>query len=333
MYNRIEPVLEQYPFVVDQIHKGREAFLCDTSQGLKIIKAYKGSEARADFLYKMLLFLKENGHKQVDCIVKTKEDRTIVVDIDETTYMVRDWWEGRECDTKNREDVLKSVTALAELHQSLRLYAEEIPDFLKSSPRALLEEYQKHWREIKKVKNYINGKKKKNDFEIKFIKSCNTFLNQAEQVMDLQKQELLKISQEKNGDLYGICHGDFNHHNVLFNKEGTSILNYEKVAYGIQVSDLSNFMRKILEKHNWNLGLGMDMLQAYNNVRRLEPAEMRQLYIRLAYPEKYWKVSNHYYNNSKTWVCGRDIEKLVKTIDQNEAKEHFLQIMSCNLLF
>ena len=333
MYNRIEPVLEQYPFVVNQIHKGREAFLCDTNQGLKIIKVYKGSEARADFLYKILLFLRENGQKQVDCIVRTKEERSIAVDIDETVYMVRDWWEGHECDTKNREDILKAITALAGLHNAFRLYKEEIPDFLKSSPEALLEEYQKHWREMKKVKNYINGKKKKNDFEIKFIKSCNTFLNQANFVIDLQKKELLKEAEENIGNLYGICHGDFNQHNVLINKEGTLILNYEKAVYGMQISDLSNFMRKILEKHNWNLGLGMDMLQAYNKVRKLDEAEMRQLYIRLAYPEKYWKISNHYYNTGKSWICGRDFEKLVKIIDQNEAKEQFLQIMSYNLLF
>ena len=62
VYNRIEPMLEQYPFVVNQIHKGREAFLCDTNQGLKIIKVYKGSEARADFLYKILLFLIKHQH-------------------------------------------------------------------------------------------------------------------------------------------------------------------------------------------------------------------------------------------------------------------------------
>lgn len=333
MYNKIESVLEQYPFVVNQVRKGREAFVCDTSQGLKIIKNYKGSEARADFLYKLLLFLRENGQKQVDCIVKTKEERTIATDTDQTNYMVRDWLEGRECDTKNREDILKAITGLAGLHSALRLYTEEIPDFLKNSPETFLEECQKHWREIKKVKNYINGKKKKNDFEIKFITSCNEFLEQASQVIELQKKELLKNSQENNRSLYGICHGDFNQHNVLFNREGTLILNYEKAIYDVQVSDLSNFMRKILEKHNWNLGLGMDMLQAYNNVRKLEEAEMRQLYLRLAFPEKYWKISNHYYNTSKTWVCGRDLEKIVKIIEQNQAKEYFLKIMSCNLLF
>ena len=54
MYNRVNQILEQYPLTVNQTGKGRGAALCDTDQGLKILKEYSGSEARADFLYKQL---------------------------------------------------------------------------------------------------------------------------------------------------------------------------------------------------------------------------------------------------------------------------------------
>ena len=75
------------------------------------------------------------------------------------------------------------------------------------------------------------------------------------------------------------------------------------------------------------MGLGMDMLAAYNNVRDLGEQEIRQLYIRLAYPEKFWKIANHYFNTSKAWVCGRNLEKLDKFISQNEARENFLHLI------
>lgn len=333
MYNRVNQILEQYPFSVNQTYKGRGATICDTDQGLKILKEYKGSQARADFLYKALLFLRENGHKRVDCIVKTKEENTLAIDIDETAYIVRDWYEGRECDAKERDDILKAVRQLAELHTILRKYQGEIPDFLKVKPDTLLLENQKHCRELKKVKNYIGSKKKKNDFEMEFVKNCDFFLKQANQVIAAQEKELEQKEEAGGRRLYGICHGDFNQHNVLFSREGAAVLNFEKALFDVQAGDLSNFMRKIMEKHNWNLGLGMDMLDAYDKIRLLEEGEMKQLYIRLAYPEKFWKISNHYYNTSKAWVCGRNLEKLNKVIEQNEAKERFLKVMSHNLLF
>lgn len=331
VYNRVNQILEQYPFTVNQTYKGRGATICDTDQGLKILKEYKGSEARADFLYKTLLFVRESGQRQVDCIVQTKEERSIARDTDETTYLVRDWYEGRECDVRNRDDILKAIRHLASVHTILRRFKEDIPEFLKVRPDTLFIEYGKHSRELKKVKHYIGEKKKKNDFEMAFARNCGMFLEQADQVMALQEKELQAAGKDEGR--YGICHGDFNQHNVIFSREGVCILNYEKAIYDVQVGDLGNFMRKILEKHNWNLGLGMDMLDAYGKLRALSDEELKQLYIRLAYPEKFWKICNHYYNTSKAWVCGRDLEKLIKVVEQDETKKRFLQVISHNLLF
>lgn len=164
---------------------------------------------------------------------------------------------------------------------------------------------------------------------MEFLKSFDQFYKEAMDVVKLQQQELKRAKEEgvKEG-IYGICHGDYNQHNVLFSRQGIAVLNFEKASYDIQVSDLGNFMRKIMEKHNWNMGLGMDMLNAYHKVRALSEQEMKQLYIRLAYPEKFWKIANHYFNASKAWVCGRNLEKLEKFISQNEARENFLHLMS-----
>lgn len=324
MYNRENQILEQYPFEVKQTTKGRGALICDTDKGLKILKEYKGSEGRAEFLYSLLGFLKEHGQERVDCIVKNKEEKVITVDVDGTVYMVRDWYEGKECDTKNREDILRAVQQLADLHKVLREFPMEIPKYLQVQDNTLLLENEKHTRELRKVRNFIYSRKKKNDFEQKFLRNYQMFYQEAEQVITLQRQEL---EGRKTEEIYGICHGDYNQHNVIFSKKGTAVLNFEKASYDVQAGDLGNFMRKIMEKHNWNMGLGVDMLSAYEQVRAMTTEEMKQLYVRLAYPEKFWKIANHYYNSSKAWVCGRNLEKLEKIIGQNEARETFLLLM------
>lgn len=333
MYNRENLILEQYPFEVRQTAKGRGALICDTDKGLKILKEYRGSERRADFLYSLLQFLKNHGQERIDCIVKTNDAKTIARDVDGTAYMVRDWYDGRECDTKSREDILKAIRQLADIHNILRTFPEEIPDYLQIRDDILLEENERHTRELKKVRNFIFSRKKKNDFEMEFLKSFEQFYQEAQEVIALQKKELKEKNENTDGEsIYGICHGDYNQHNVLFTRQGIVLLNFEKASYDIQVSDLGNFMRKILEKHNWNMGLGMDMLSAYSNIRKLNQQEMKQLYIRLAYPEKFWKISNHYFNTSKAWVCGRNQEKLDKFISQNEARENFLHLIGTNVI-
>lgn len=328
MYNRENQILEQYPFEVKQTVKGRGALICDTDNGLKILKEYRGSQGRAEFLYSLLKFLKEQGQERIDCIVKNKEEQAITIDTDGTAYIVRDWYEGKECDTKSREDILRAVQQLADLHKIMRECPLEIPEYLKGEDDTLLLENEKHTRELKKVRNFIYSRKKKNDFEQKFLQSYDMFYQEAEKVVELQKRELERTDTDS---VYGICHGDYNQHNVIFTRQGTAVLNFERASYDVQAGDLGNFMRKIMEKHNWNMGLGVDMLDTYEQVRPMSPEEMKQLYIRLAYPEKFWKIANHYFNASKAWVCGRNLEKLEKIIGQNEARETFLLLMGKKL--
>ena len=183
MYNQAEQCIEQYPFTVSQTSKGRGALICSTECGEKVLKEYKGSAARAEILYEVACFLKQQGIR-TDVIIKTAEQSCLSGSEEDGFYLMKDWYSGRECDTKSREDILFAVRKLAELHACLKSYGGEIPEFLWVSEQALTEEFEKHTREIKKVRNYVRGKKKKNAFEEKFMETYEKFLVQAEEVLE-----------------------------------------------------------------------------------------------------------------------------------------------------
>ena len=43
----------------------------------------------------------------------------------------------------------------------------------------------------------------------------------------------------------------------------------------------------------------------------------------IAYPEKYWKQVNFYFNNSKSWISEKNIEKIKKAVEQNSVRTAF----------
>ncbi len=326
LYNQAEQLIEQYPLTVSETAKGRGALICITECGEKTLKEYKGSAARAEILYDVADFLNKEGI-MTDGIIKTKEGEYLSGSTEEGLYLLKDWYNGRECDTKSREDILLAVTQLAKLHVCLKKYEKPIPEYMWVSEQTLIEEYEKHTRELKKVRNYVRGKKKKNEFEAKFMEHYAGYLTQAEEVLESLKNQAARRGEEEWQQMYGLCHGDYNQHNILFVKEGIALINFEQMHCDVQVSDLAHFMRKILEKHNWNTGLGMDMIMAYDRKKKLSGMECEQIYLRLAYPEKFWKVANHYYNSNKAWVSGRDIEKLDKVTGQEKERQQFLQML------
>ena len=320
MYSRPEQLLEQYDLKVKNISKGRECYLCETSLGLKALCEYHGSKERAGFLAEMLYYLKER-QLLVPGITRTREGEVLVVDEDESKYILNDAYHGAECDTKSRDDMLAAVKQLAGLHNASKGFAGTFPEFVRPEQNSLLLIYEKHNRELRQVRNYIRSRKKKNAFEELFMKQYEQFQKKAVDVTDALRE--LEPEEER----YGFCHGDFNQHNVIFSRQGIAIVGMERFSYDIQIGDLANFIRKMMEKNNWNTGLGMDMIRAYDSVRKMTGQEYRYLYFYLAYPGKFYKIANHYNNSHKAWLSGRDIEKLEKVLMQEEAREEFLQIL------
>ncbi|MBR1390440.1 MAG: CotS family spore coat protein [Lachnospiraceae bacterium] len=323
MYNLTNQLLEQYDMDFGGIQKGRGVYVCSTQRGNVVIKQFTGSRTHVESMSEILDALQEEGIR-ADRILRTKEGGLLAKDVDETLYYARWQLPGRECETKERGDVLTAMRLLGQMHSALE--KKEIA--CQIVPRdALQNELQKHNREIRKVRNYVHGKNKKNEFEMIFMRHYQIFLNQAE---ESEKSLREWKEQQKESDIrqmYGICHGDYNQHNILIDQKGGQLTNFEQTCYDMRVRDLAHFLRKLMEKHNWNVALSEELLAAYEKERRLSEAEWRQLSIRLSYPEKFWKVANHYFNSNKAWVSARDIEKLNRVIEQEEIRQEFLRNM------
>ena len=69
------------------------------------------------------------------------------------------------------------------------------------------------------------------------------------------------------------------------------------------------------------------MLDAYQANRSFAPIELKQLYYRLAYPDKFWKIVNFYYNSKKSWIPDKNMEKLENLVKQEKAKEKLLKTL------
>ena len=71
--------------------------------------------------------------------------------------------------------------------------------------------------------------------------------------------------------------------------------------------------------------MGASLLDGYQQMRELSSMEWKQLGYLLLFPEKFWKISNHYGNTRKSWVSGRDIEKLEMVLEQEKYRMAFLE--------
>lgn len=315
MNDRSVSLLENYDIEVLRTWRGRGAILCETKQGTLIWKEYSGHKEKAVFQDALLTTIKERGFKNVESILKNKEQELLSQDQDGTFYVLKTYCEGRECNVKDMDECAQAAEMLARFHR-VSYMEDSFSGGSMSHPAHV--EFEKHNKELRRVRKYLKERSQKTDFEIFLMKNYDYFFNLA-----LQITEELRFYQNKMENRY-VCHGDYQHHNIIISDDGMHLINFEKCVLDSPVRDLYLFMRKLLEKSGWAQSVGFELVNSYEKVRPIEKEEYLQLYYRLAYPEKFWKIVNFYYNSGKAWIPGKNLEKLCKVTEQEKDKREFL---------
>ena len=345
MNDRIVNILEQYDVALLKTWKGRSALLCETEQGLKIIREYTGPLEKLCVLEAIGLRLKEAGFL-ADGILRTKEGALSVRGRDGNVYIVKDYYEGRECSVGDSSDCVRAVRQLAQLHLHLSVPPADTVKELVTPPPGQEEgsglsgegteryrfrmfdpvrEYERYNRELKRIWKYLRNKSDKTDFEVFLLHHYPFFMEQAEEALALFQSaqvEALYRQEEQRGVL---CHGDFQYHNILFTDKGAFVMNFEKCMMDVQIRDFYLFFRKVMEKNNWNIYTGRQLLEAYDAVRPISDAEKTLLCLKLCYPERFRKVVSYYHNSGKAWIPAKNREKIDRLLGQEDARRGFLK--------
>ena len=314
--------LALYELTADRSARTRGALLCYTSQGLLILREFHGSEKKLKKQQELLLHLKECG-MNTDYFLQNTQESLVSKDKDQMAFTLQHWYEGRECDTKSRDDIIKSVRTLARLHILMKM--EPVEEYRE---RSLRDEYLRHNQELRKIRKFIRKKGASSVFEKDYLASVEWFLQRAQYAVELLDETEYDSLREKVWREGQVCHGEYNQHNVLMLKgedETAAVTNFGHWNFDIQMADLYRFMRKILEKYNWNLNLAQEMLREYHRIRPISKAEWQNLRVRFTYPEKYWKLANYYYSHKKVWISEKNVEKLQNLIRQRENWKDFAQ--------
>ncbi len=326
MYNQTEAILSQYELEIRQITKGRGMYICETDRGMKLLSPFKGSKEKGEWMKQYLAILAENGYAVEQIYSNRKEEAVTEDEMTGERFLIKDYVKGTELNTGHFGEMIEVAGILAEYHLAAERAYEQIAHInnfqnenSKFGNADVVEVRMRHCRELVKVRNYIRSRKKKLEFERLYMAHFGEMFVTAENSCGILKEQAGRQPKSL------ICHGDCNHHNVVWTNDGWRIIHFENAVYSWAVWDLANYVRKMMEKNGWDEELGMELIKGYDRVRPLEKDGYLQLYGLLLFPEKFWKITNHYMNSNKAWIPGRDIEKLEKVITQESKRLKFME--------
>lgn len=362
MEDKIEEVLKQYPVRVKTKRRMRGAILLETEEGIRMIRSYAGSRSRLYFEEQVKQCLCDRGYSLVDTVVENLDGELLTRDGAGGRWIMKQWYLGRECDIRDSREVRQASAHLAKLHEKMLLSEEQLSGLGSCEKEAgegtenkemhlvtVSEEedeergalartqgsdlFERHNRELKRIHSYIRKKRRKNEMEICLLNSFHHFYEQGCEAQRMCEENgdfehLLRKAKEYRE----VVHGSYNYHNIIFQGRQIVTTNFERAEIGIQILDLYDFIRKVMEKNGWKQELGLRMVDAYQQIRRMDLREKRLLYTMLLYPEKYWKQCNFYYNGKKSWMSAKNYEKLQRIQAQEAERIKFLDAIK-RLLF
>lgn len=324
MNEKYMEALAQYDLTVDSIRKGRSGWICETSRGTMLLQEYRGTMKRLEFETQVLGQVSQSGLLQVDDYIRTTGGELISLAEDGTRYTLKHWYIGRECNIKDHREVKQAVGKIAILHQILKkIPIQEDWNLGSIQVETATEEMERHSQELKRARNFMKSKGRKTDFERCALGSFSVFFAQAQEAVE----GMSRLTGDSEDVAPSLCHGDLDQHHIIIEEKNVAVIEYHKLHLGDQMTDLYHFMRKVLEKHDWNQSLGLELLNAYDRVTPLTGRDRESLYYLFLYPEKYWKQINFYMSANKVWIPDRNLEKLKSLEGQTDQRNQFLSVI------
>lgn len=318
MAEKMAEVYGAYDLQINQVMRGRGAFLLRTDKGVFQLKPMEESPGRLKAEYEFKEGLVELSFDSIDYCVKNKDEELYTCDRYGNPYVMRRFFVGRECNPLNMQDVVAGVKNLAKLHRVGRAAFEKTE---RDVHIRVTGDFKKKNQGLKRVNNYILRQKSKREFELKYLKTYDYFYQQG---VNCQLEYERLGCEEKGGCHLGYCHGMYNHHSLIMTgEENVGTISFDKFYLGNQMDDLYHYSRKMVEKNDYSFNVLTNILDEYNRENPLSHEDYEYIYINYCYPEKLYKLANQYMNGSKNWLSPKLLEKMDRFI-QDEGKKQVI---------
>lgn len=315
----------QFGIKIENIKPNKGVYLLKTDKGTKCLKKINYGTQKLLFVYGAKEHLIKNGFPKVDRYCLNVDGSPYAL-VNEDIYTLSEWIEGRECDFRNDDNLIKAARSLAYMHMASKGYEPPENSKLKTDLGRWPNLMEKRVRSFDKMRDMIRKKGNKTKFDMNYMKAIQFYKDLGKIAMnvldDSQYMDLCRITEEEKG----FCHHDYTYHNIVIDTdECVNVIDFDYCKREIRTYDISAFMIKVLKRVDWNIEYAELIINAYNEVSPLKEEEYRTLFGFLLFPQRFWRLANRYYYNEVNWPLNTFNNKLEELISEQEKYIKFIE--------
>ncbi|WP_050608352.1 CotS family spore coat protein [Clostridium niameyense] len=315
----------QFNIKIEQLKPHKGVYYLKTNKGDLCLKKIDYGVQKLLFVYGAKEHLIKNGFQYVDKYSLNLDQEPYAL-VNEDIYTISQWIDGRECNFKDKEDLILAARYLGYLHIASKGYEPPENSKLKTDLGRWPHLMKKRVKALNKMRDMIRKKNNKSKFDLNYIKNVEFYKNLGKRAMDvLENSEYLNICKATEKEK-SFCHHDFTYHNIIIDKDNhVNVIDFDYCKREIKTYDISNFMIKVLKRNDWSMDYAKIILNSYNAINPLKEEEYDTLFAFLLFPQRFWRLSNRYYYNEVTWPQNTFNNKMEELISEQEKYIDFIK--------
>lgn len=307
----LQRILDNWGLRLLYWEKIRDVYRVYTDQGSKNLKVSPNYPARLLFVHQAVEHLTKQGFSKMVPLIPTLHGDTYVGD-QQYAYSLFDWIEGRQCDYRNRQELIDSAKALAEFHQRTLGFTPPAKSNMRDHLGKCLRYFEERHQDLLQFRE-MAAARPKDRFAEAYLANIDTFLPMAQTAISKMRQSSYQSLVEQAKMLKPFCHGDPAARNFILTPEGRIFLiDFDSCRLDLPLMDLIKFTRRVLKKHRWNYQTAGLLINAYQDVNPISWSELEVMKAVFYFPQKFWRLSIRYFHQNIRYKPERLYLKFLK---------------------
>lgn len=322
--DHLRTLLGNWPVEVRHVKRRGDVFSVHAAEGRFALKPISKHRRRARFVCGLMEYITQGGPPLVPSLVKTRLGSLMVTESPTCHWILCEWVHGRVADWEHLSDALRSTDALARFHRAARGYRHKPGERPKAYwgvwPKTLVQrsELMKQHFDLARRRIAEGSGTRFDHLAVKIAPQQLAYASECLEVLSGSQYEALCDRYRSVGQ---VVHSDPAGRNFVCTEYGTvRIIDLETVRQDIPAADLAKLLRRVLKKHDWDVGVAGTVVSRYQAAHPLEAEMLPLVYVFCVFPTKICRDLRRYYEAGSGWSQRRHLHKLRKHVRAERAK-------------
>ena len=243
--------------------------------------------------------------------------------LEDTNYVLTDYFPSSSADLSKEKVLLRCARLLGQFHQT----AKGLQSENEVGTGNLIVFYEKRIREMKKIRSKISQTASPSKVDIIIKENYGYYLERAQKALDTLKNSDYENLWELSAAEKRFVHGAFKRDSIRIseNKKDVRIASFSKCAVDVQLTDLSEYIRRYMKNPEPEFSVIEKILTEYGKESPLRDSDIKVLSGLLTYPYKFMKLLNEHYNKRRVYVSDAVCERFMKCVNRIPRENRLLE--------